>query len=129
MGQSLTAEALLALVAGWEARRGPRYLALADAIADAAHQEELADGTLLPPERMLAQVASLSRGTVVAAYAELAERGVVTRRRGSGTRLVTGIVPSGARAVRSAQLARALRQEPAGTIDMSFGAPACDEIV
>lgn len=129
MGQSLTAEALLRLTAGWEERRGPRYLALADAIADAAHQEELTDGTLLPPERVLAQLASLSRGTVVAAYAELAGRGLVTRRRGSGTRLVTGIVPSGARAVRSAQLARVLRTEPAGTIDMSFGAPTCDEVV
>src|SRR4051794_14545553 len=129
MGQSLTAEALLELAGGWEARRGPRYLALADAIADAAHQEELADGTLLPPERVLAQIASLSRGTVVAAYAELAERGLVARRRGSGTRLVTGIAPTGARAVRSAQLTRALRTEPAGLIDMSFGAPGCDEVV
>jgi len=129
MGQSLTAEALLELAGGWEARRGPRYLALADAIADAAHQEELADGTLLPPERVLAQVASLSRGTVVAAYAELADRGLVARRRGSGTRLVTGIAPTGARAVRSAQLTRVLRTDPAGLIDMSFGAPGCDEVV
>ena len=129
MGQSLTAEALLELAGGWEARRGPRYLALADAIADAAHQEELADGTLLPPERALAQVASLSRGTVVAAYAELADRGLVARRRGSGTRLVTGIAPTGARAVRSAQLTRVLRTDPAGLIDMSFGAPGCDEVV
>jgi hypothetical protein len=47
--QALTAEQLLALTGGWEARRGPRYLALADAIADAALQEELADGTALPP--------------------------------------------------------------------------------
>ena len=62
---------------------------------------------------MLAQVAALSRGTVVSAYAELAERGLVARRRGSGTRLVTtGIAPSGARAVRSAQLARVLRTDP-----------------
>ena len=129
MGQSLTAEALLELAGGWEARRGPRYLALADAIADAAHQEELADGTLLPPERVLAHVASLSRGTVVAAYAELADRGLVARRRGSGTRLVTGIAPTGARAVRSSQLTRVLRTDPAGLIDMSFGAPSCDEVV
>ena len=129
MGQSLTAEALLRLAGGWDERRGPRYLALADAIADAAHQEELADGTLLPPERVLAQLAGLSRGTVVSAYAELAERGLVARRRGSGTRLTTGIAPSGARAVRSAQLARALRTDPEGLIDMSFGAPACDEVV
>ena len=30
MSQSLTAEHLLNLMAGWESRRGPRYLALAD---------------------------------------------------------------------------------------------------
>src|SRR3954465_7213982 len=108
MGQSLTAEALLGLAGGWQARRGPRYLALADAIADAAHQEELADGTALPPERMLAAAAALSRGTGVAAYAELADRGIVERRRGSGTRLRTGVPPTGARALRSAQLAQAV---------------------
>jgi DNA-binding transcriptional MocR family regulator len=127
--QALTAEQLLALTGGWEARRGPRYLALADAIADAALQEELADGTALPPERALAQHAALSRGTVVAAYAELAERGLVERRRGSGTRLRTGLAPSGGRALRSAQLARAVRGGGDGLIDFSFGAPSCDEVV
>ena len=45
MSQSLTAEYLLALVAGWERKRGPRYLALAEAIQDAVHREELEDGT------------------------------------------------------------------------------------
>jgi DNA-binding transcriptional MocR family regulator len=129
IGQSVTAEQLLAFAAGWEARRGPRYLALADAIADAVHQEELADGTLLPPERVLAQLASLSRGTVVAAYAELSERGLVERRRGSGTRLRTGLAPNNARALRSSQLARVVRGDVEGHVDLSFGAPSCDEVV
>ena len=41
---------LLALVAGWERRRGPRYLSLADALADAIAEEALAeaDGTPTP---------------------------------------------------------------------------------
>ena len=40
MSQSLTAEHLLNLMAGWESRRGPRYLALADAIQETVHREE-----------------------------------------------------------------------------------------
>ena len=52
MSQSLTAEHLLNLMAGWESRRGPRYLALADAIQETVHREELEDGTRLPPERL-----------------------------------------------------------------------------
>jgi DNA-binding transcriptional MocR family regulator len=127
--QVLTAERLLTLTAGWEARRGPRYLALAEAILDAALREELEDGTALPPERALAQHAALSRGTVVAAYAELAERGLVERRRGSGTRLRTGVAASGARALRSDQFAHAIRGGGDGLIDFSFGAPACDDVV
>ena len=125
MSQSLTAEYLLALVAGWERKRGPRYLALADAIQDAVHREELEDGTRLPPERALAQLAKIGRGTVVAAYAELSERGVVERRQGSGTRLTTGLQPSGSRTLRAALFGRAVQDED-DLIDLSFGAPWFD---
>src|SRR5919206_4877458 len=107
MSQSLAADQLLSLMAGWERRRGPRYLALADAIQETVHREELEDGTRLPPERALAQLAQLGRGTVVAAYAELAERGVVARRQGSGTRLTTGVQSSGSRPVPGALFLRA----------------------
>jgi DNA-binding transcriptional MocR family regulator len=126
MSQSLTAEHLLSLMAGWERRRGPRYLALADAIQETVHREELEDGTRLPPERALAQLAQLGRGTVVAAYAELSERGVVERRQGSGTRLTTGVAPSGSRTLRAALFGRAV-QDDDGLIDLSFGAPWYDE--
>jgi DNA-binding transcriptional MocR family regulator len=125
MSQSLTSEYLLALVAGWEQKRGPRYLALADAIQDAVHREELEDGTRLPPERALAQLAKIGRGTVVAAYAELSERGVVERRQGSGTRLTTGLQPSGSRTLRAALFGRAVQDED-DLIDLSFGAPWFD---
>jgi DNA-binding transcriptional MocR family regulator len=126
MSQSLTAEHLLSLMAGWERRRGPRYLVLADAIQETVHREELEDGTRLPPERALAQLAQLGRGTVVAAYAELSERGVVERRQGSGTRLTTGVAPSGSRTLRAALFGRAV-QDDDGLIDLSFGAPWYDE--
>src|SRR5215208_4228210 len=126
MSQSLSAEHLLNLLAGWERRRGPRYLALAEAIQETVHREELEDGTRLPPERALAQLAQIGRGTVVAAYAELAERGVVARRQGSGTRLTTGVAPSGSRTLRAALFGRAV-QDDDGLIDLSFGAPWYDE--
>jgi DNA-binding transcriptional MocR family regulator len=126
MSQLLSAEELLGLLAGWERRRGPRYVALADAIQEAVHREELEDGTRLPPERALAALARLGRGTVVAAYAELSERGVVERRQGSGTRLTTGIAPSGARTLRASMFGRAV-QDDDGLIDLSFGAPWFDE--
>ena len=126
MSQSLTAEHLLSLMAGWERRRGPRYLALADAIQETVHREELEDGTRLPPERALAQLAQIGRGTVVAAYAELSERGVVERRQGSGTRLTTGVAPSGSRTLRASLFGRAV-QDDDGLIDLSFGAPWYDE--
>src|SRR3954469_13075306 len=126
MSQSLTAEHLLNLMAGWESRRGPRYLALADAIQETVHREELEDGTRLPPERPLATLAQIGRGTVVAAYAELSERGVVERRQGSGTRLTTGVAPSGSRTLRASLFGRAV-QDDDGLIDLSFGAPWYDE--
>ena len=66
---------------------GPLYRRLAQAIADAAERGDLEPGAPLPAERQLAGLLGVSRTTAVAAYAELQERGVIERRRGSGTRL------------------------------------------
>jgi DNA-binding transcriptional MocR family regulator len=66
---------------------GPLYRRLAQAIADAAERGDLEPGAPLPAERQLAQALGVSRTTAVAAYAELQDRGVIERRRGSGTRL------------------------------------------
>src|SRR5262249_16689928 len=64
---------------------GPLYRRLAQAIADAAERGDLEPGAPLPAERVLAGLLGVSRTTAVAAYAELQERGVIERRRGSGT--------------------------------------------
>jgi DNA-binding transcriptional MocR family regulator len=69
---------------------GPLYRRLAQAIADAAERGDLEPGAPLPAERALADVLGVSRTTAVAAYAELQDRGVIERRRGSGTRLAPG---------------------------------------
>jgi DNA-binding transcriptional MocR family regulator len=129
MSQFLTAEALVGGLGAWTERPGPRYLRLAEAIADLIARESTSPGCRLPAERELAQLLELSRGTVVAAYSALAERGTVVRRQGSGTR-VSG-EPHAAPAVPRhlyAQLGRFLGA-PAPQIDLAFGAPYVDDLV
>lgn len=83
---------------------------LAHGIAALVESGELHPGDRLPAERALASAAAVSRGTVVAAYAELCERGVIERRRGSGTRVAGSTVPvaNSARAARGETLFSAL---------------------
>jgi DNA-binding transcriptional MocR family regulator len=129
VNQLLTAEALVSGIGAWSGRSGPRYLRLAEAIQDMLARESAPAGCRLPAERELAQLLEVSRGTVVAAYGALAERGVVVRRQGSGTR-VAGSAPAAPASPRHlyAQLGRFLG-EPAPQIDMSFGAPYVDDLV
>ena len=49
---------------------GPRYLALANSIADAIAHGQLAPGTRLPTQRQMARRLNLNIGTVAKAYAE-----------------------------------------------------------
>ena len=72
----------------WSSGTGPLYRQLAAALGDLARSGELRHGDLLPPERSLAKVLAVSRGTVVAAYELLRETGNIERRQGSGTRIV-----------------------------------------
>lgn len=76
---------LVHLLGQWSTGDGPLYRQLADAI-----HAVIADGSLratesLPPERVLADTLSVSRGTIVRAYDQLASEGVVSRIQGSGT--------------------------------------------
>ncbi len=63
----------------------PLYLELANRVAGAIARGELRPGDALPPERSLAARTGLSRTTVRKAAEELASRGLVTSRLGSGT--------------------------------------------
>jgi DNA-binding transcriptional MocR family regulator len=128
MIQFLDIEGLVASLGAWTGRRGPRYMRLADAIEDAIHQDGIEAGAILPAERALAEAIALSRGTVVAAYGVLVERGLVERRRGSGTRVAGSHGPTGARAHRNPQFNRMVSGPPAA-IDLSIGAPYVDDIV
>jgi DNA-binding transcriptional MocR family regulator len=66
-------------------RSGPRYRAIADAVAEGIASGALADGERLPPMRDLAFRLSVTTGTVARAYALAATRGHVGGEVGRGT--------------------------------------------
>lgn len=73
----------------WEANiskfSGPRYLALASAIAEAINSGELPSGAQLPPQRELAEELELTVGTVGRAYSIVKKRNLVVGKIGQGT--------------------------------------------
>ena len=66
-------------------RPGPRYVALAEALAQDVASGMLAEGTRLPPQRDLAWRLGVTVGTVSRAFALAAERGLITGEVGRGT--------------------------------------------
>jgi len=64
---------------------GARRFAVESALREAIRDGRLAAGALLPSTRGLAQELGVARGTVTAAYDQLAEEGYLTARPGSGT--------------------------------------------
>ncbi|WP_135075933.1 PLP-dependent aminotransferase family protein [Terasakiella sp. SH-1] len=68
-----------------ESRRGPRYLAIADAIGEAIRQGELKPEERLPTHRDLAYHLGVTVGTVSRAYGEAVRRDYVIGEVGRGT--------------------------------------------
>ena len=68
-----------------ETRTGPRYQAIAEAIADAVGGGALAPGDKLPPQRDLAWKLGVTVGTISRAYTLAEQRGLVTGEVGRGT--------------------------------------------
>lgn len=68
-----------------ERRTGPRYLAIAQALADDIEQGRLPLGTKLPTHRELAYQLGLTVGTVSRAYAEAQRLGLLSGEVGRGT--------------------------------------------
>jgi len=93
-------------------RKGPRYLAIAEALADDAGAGRLRPGTRLPTHRELAGRLGLTVGTVTRAYAEAARRNLVSGEVGRGTFVRAP----------AARFASASRAEP-GLIDLSSNHP------
>ncbi len=73
---------------------GPRYRALADAIARAVADGRLEAGAKLPPQRELADRLGVTVGTVGRAYEIAAQRQLVTAHVGRGTFVTTGTAPT-----------------------------------
>jgi DNA-binding transcriptional MocR family regulator len=67
------------------ARKGPRYRAIADALADDLARGRLTPGARLPTHRDLAETLGLTVGTVTRAYGEAARRGLLSGEVGRGT--------------------------------------------
>jgi DNA-binding GntR family transcriptional regulator len=67
--------------------RIPLHRQIAAALRHAIEAGEIAGGTRLPSTRALAKTLAISRNTVLTAYDELAADGIVSGRRGSGTRV------------------------------------------
>ena len=95
-------------------RVGPRYLAIAEALADDAGGGRLRPGTRLPTHRDLADRLGVTVGTITRAYAEATRRGLVTGEVGRGT-----FVRAAARPVAPA----AAPVAEAGLIDLSANLP------
>lgn len=68
-----------------EERRGPRYLAISDALADNIREEKIKAGERLPTHRDLAFHLGVTVGTVSRAYAEAERRGLTYGEVGRGT--------------------------------------------
>jgi DNA-binding transcriptional MocR family regulator len=66
-------------------RRGPKYLAIADAVGEAISDGDLAAGDKLPPQRDLAYDLGVTLGTITRAYQEATRRGLVGGEVGRGT--------------------------------------------
>lgn len=100
--------------------KGPRYVAIAQAIEDAVRAGELQPGQRLPTHRELARRLQLSVQTVSNAYAEAERRGLVHGQTGRGTFVQT---PGRSRAGRFI----ADRGQP-GVIDLSNLMPIVDPV-
>lgn len=69
----------------WDKSNGSLYKCLASAIRNAIQHGHIAVETVLPTEREVATAFSVSRTTVVAAYSDLKEEGLLASRQGRGT--------------------------------------------
>ena len=77
---------------------GPKYLAIANAIADAVADGNLLPGEKLPPQRNLAYDLGVTLGTITRAYQEAMRRGYVDGEVGRGTYVLDPLhnaIPSG----------------------------------
>lgn len=99
------------------ARRGPKYLQIVEAMVEDIASERLAVGTQLPPHRELAYRLGISANTTSRAYAEAVKRALLRGEVGRGT-----FVRSAVSDLQADEQSN-LRRERAGPIDLSRNLP------
>ena len=107
-------------------RDGPRYRAIADAMAAGLQNGELKPGDRLPTHRDLAYRLGVTVGTVTRAYAEAQRRGLLEGHVGRGSYLAgpaSGLGPSGLSASLLSNSLGMADHEPGGMIDLSLAFP------
>ncbi|MFC0407610.1 GntR family transcriptional regulator [Roseomonas elaeocarpi] len=113
-----------------EGGSAPLYLALAGRVAAAVERGVLRPGEALPPERVLATRTGLSRTTVRKAVEELASRGLVASRHGSGTFVAARINQPLARLSSFSEDMAARGAEPGQTwVEQVIRLPSAEEVV
>src|SRR5687767_12333580 len=85
MGDSQSLSGITDVLGQWAEGEGPLYRRLAERIRAAIAGGQLSAGTMLPPERQLAEAMAVSRSTVVSAFEDLKRSGHLEARQGSGT--------------------------------------------
>ena len=129
-GLHMDRRVLVNVLGAWSSSVEPLYRLLAQALEKAIVQGDIPAGVCLPSERIFASDLTVSRSTVVAAYALLQEKELVERRHGSGTwvRTLPEHMIEAHRAVTHGSLARSplfemLLKEPRALIDLSTSTP------
>ncbi|MGA4506944.1 PLP-dependent aminotransferase family protein [Propionibacteriaceae bacterium G1746] len=107
------------LLQSWTDEASALPEALAAAMIGLVDDGLVPPGITLPPQRELAAVLGVSRGTVAAAYVALGERGYLIAQQGSGTRVRSGRVAS--KHVGEGRFF-SFTNAPAEVIDLSTGA-------
>lgn len=104
--------------------RGPRYLAIADALASDIRHNRLSPGDRLPTHRELAYQLGVTVGTVTRAYGEAERRGLIGGEVGRGTFVRSDIaVRASARATSPMPGANGTGASETGFIEFSINTP------
>lgn len=123
----MTPAALNQLIGPWIHGKGPLRVRLKGAVEKAIVDGLLPDGTRLPSERGFADEGGVSRSTIVSAYDMLEEKGLLERRRGSGSIVRTAAARSRMTSRRDAELTSLssgmILQEPEDIVDLSLAWP------
>jgi DNA-binding transcriptional MocR family regulator len=131
MGEMLSLPLLEDLLDNWAIGDGPLYRRMADRFRVAIESGRLGPGTMLPPERQLADTLSVSRSTVVAAFEDLKRTGHLEARQGSGTWVRGRARPADegnrklVEQLDEHAIVRDLSGAPAGTIEFTAAAVDC----